>query len=133
MVDPLSQRLKSSILNIVFFENVTFSSEIHWQVKEFKNLLFHFIKEEDKIALTECDDLDNNRHNAEDDNVDDAFEPYPEDRRIGIKIQNLKKIFKTEAGKNLQCTFHLVMVWTHCSDFSYTVSRNFRILNWTCV
>ena len=57
------------------------------------------LKEEDKIALTECDDLDNNRHNAEDDGDNDAFEPCPKDRRIGIKIQNLKKIFKTEAGR----------------------------------
>lgn len=52
--------------------------------------------------MTECDDLENNHRNTqkEDGDVDDdAFEPYPKDRRVGIKIQNLKKIFKTEAGK----------------------------------
>uniref|UniRef100_A0A7M5XMD2 ABC transporter domain-containing protein n=1 Tax=Clytia hemisphaerica TaxID=252671 RepID=A0A7M5XMD2_9CNID len=50
--------------------------------------------DEERIALTDCDDLENNRKAGE----DDSFEEYPEDRKIGIQIQNLRKTFKTEAG-----------------------------------
>ena len=62
--------------------------------------VFFLCKEEERIALTDCDDLENNRkQSAETDGDDDTFERYPADRKPGIKIRNLRKTFKTEAGE----------------------------------
>jgi len=46
--------------------------------------------------------LENNRNESaenDDGNGDDTFEKYPANRKAGIKIRNLRKTFKTEAGK----------------------------------